>query len=175
MNKKKKLLSVILCAALVFALAVPAFAAPIKTDTANSQYIYAWKGSGAAALTYRGVSANITVNTPATGIARNTWSVTPAPHGQYRITYNGYDVNIYRVLQYGTYYLCTAYPYEQASEGRDQRVDILTTGSYSRVRLVQRLDGKTWYMMPDKSAASSDSPVIWYTAAVQDRTYWSAV
>lgn len=167
---KKKLLTVALCAVMAAAMAVPAFAA-INTN-ANNQYIYAWKGSGAASLTDHGSGNTVTVNRYGTGATRHGWSVVTAPHGNYRITHNGNDINIYRVSQ-GGYYLCTTYPYENATQGRDQRVDIITTGSYSRVRLSQPLIGGSWYMMPDRSAASSSSPVIWYTASTEMRAYWS--
>lgn len=171
---KKRLFSIALCAALVFAMAVPAFATPIDKNNANSQWIYAWQGSGRASLTYRGVANTITVNKANTGVNRNAWSIVPAPHGQYRITYNGADVNIYRVLQHGIYYLCTAYPYEENANGVDQRVDVITLNNYTQFRLATALNGERWYLMPDRSAESSSSDVIWYTTAGQYRAYWSA-
>lgn len=166
---KKKLFAVIMCLALVFAMAVPASAA--ISLNANNQYIYGWKGTGSAALTFKGVGATMTVQQASVG-ARNTWSVVTAPHGNYRITYNGYDVNIYRVLQHGVYYNCTAYPYENGTQGRDQRVNIYTANNYSRVQLASPLIDGNWYMVPDKSAASAVSDVIWFTSYSGDRGYW---
>ena len=165
---KKKLISLTIGMILTVILSVPAFAY-IKPGDMN-RYIYAWKGTGMAALTDCGVGNIITVNTSVS--TRHSWAVVAAPHGNYRITHNGNDVNIYRVLQNGIYYLCTAYPYENATQGRDQRIEILGGDSFSQVRLAQPLIGGEWYMMPDRSAASSLSDVIWYTASTEMRAFW---
>ena len=154
---KKKLISLTIGMILTVILSVPAFAY-IKPGDMN-RYIYAWKGTGMAALTDCGVGNIITVNTSVS--TRHSWAVVAAPH-----------VNIYRVLQNGIYYLCTAYPYENATQGRDQRIEILGGDSFSQVRLAQPLIGGDWYMMPDRSAASSLSDVIWYTASTEMRAFW---
>lgn len=174
MNKKKKLLSVILCAALVFALAVPAFAAVTPSD---ARRIYAWGGryadGSAAALNGNGLNNTVTVRNNANG-GGNYWCVTPDSRGGYTIkdNGNGYYINIRRVLQPNGYYLCTEYYLESATEGRDQRVGIIHSNGTSMIYLFNPLVSGSWYLMTDRTNPAPTSDVIWYQYQSASKARW---
>lgn len=173
MNKKKKLLSVILCAALVFALAVPAFAA---ISPSSARRIYAWGGAytggSLVGLAGNGIDQIVTVRNSANG-GGNTWTVTRDELGRFLIQdniSNGY-INVYRVLQPNGYYNCTLRPAEDAY--RDEYVRVEAVGeTASKIRLYAPQMGGTWYMVTDRSAPSPTSDVIWYTNGGTQRALW---
>lgn len=179
---KKKLLSVALCAALVFAMAVPAFAAS-QTSILSSRsavpsynkiyWLACWNGQLASdgyakILNGKGSNETMTVE-PMRPNGRYMWQYLQSPHGNgayLRNVNSPYEVvNVYRVLQSGIYYLCRGYWYE--GNGRDQRISV----NGSQIYLTDPVMGGTWYLQADYSAIH-DSPVIFYTDGSREKAQW---
>ncbi len=172
-NVRKKLLSLIVCAALVFAMAVPAFA---TVTTGNSKRIYAWGGAFSGGtlvgLAGNGIDQIVTVRNSANG-GGTTWKVTSDEFGRFLIQDNvskGY-LNVYRVPRPNGYYDCTLRPAEDAY--RDEYVVVESAGgANSKIRLYSPQMGGTWYLVTDRSAPSSSSNVIWYSDGNATRALW---
>lgn len=176
MNIKKKLITLAMTCVLAMGMAITAFAAPINTDGVFADYIFGWGGNGVAMLKGHGVNRTMTVGTNNDTPDDHVWLPVLRNNGYviYSGTTNSYCVNIRRVLINNTYYYCTGYYYEDATNGRDQRVRILNHGSYSTVRLADPLISGTWYMVADYSQPVQSSNVIWYTSASGSKAQWSS-
>lgn len=167
---KKKLIALFTIGALSLVTATSAFAISVSSTPG---YILGWNGQSTAPLRGHGVSQPLRVGTDtSSSSAAYLWTVELAPHGNYMISAGnaGYCVNIYRVLQYGSYYLATGYPYENATSGRDQRV-VLPGSNW--VRLASPLVNGNWYLTADTSNPSTNSAVLWCSSTSGIRSQWA--
>lgn len=177
----KKILTVCLALATAVVMAVPAFAQETKqrnvassTIVPNYSYrIAGWNGSVDSNGDMRvltGMGTNEITRT-ALQTPKGLWTFLTSPHNssQYYIRNVSTNevVNIYRVLQNGTYYYCKGYWYDNNSQGRDQRVVV----DGARIRLAAPLVSGTWYLQTDHSSVS-DSDVIFYTDGNRSQAQW---
>ena len=136
-------------------------------------YIAGWEGANSGAiLKGYGVGNNLKVGTSGeTG--NHVWYV-DANGGGYLIQdgSRSYCVNMHRILQSGIYYPCTGYYYENATGGRDQRVQLIQYNNYTVIRLLNPIVGGNWYMMADYSTVVPSSDVIWYTDSSLVKAHW---
>lgn len=76
-------------------------------------------------------------------------------------------VNIYRVLQNNSYYLCSGFRYENKTDGQDQRVKLLQHKNvnplYTIIQLAHPAVGGSWYLMADYPQPVPSISVVWYT------------
>ena len=168
----KKALCLCMVVVLAIGLAIPTFAL-IEPTGDFADWIFGWQGSGQTALLNgHGINNNFTVGTSNQG-GNDVWYV-DSSGGDYTIKSGdrAYCANIYRVLQSGTYYPCTGYYYENATGGRDQRVQLLQGGGHTVVRLASPVMGGNWYMVADYSQPTAVSDVIWYTDASAMKAWW---
>lgn len=173
---KKKLITCLLCFLLAFSLSLPSFAIEYNPD-GTGDWIRGWVGSGQTALLMgNGVNAPVIVGTNTSTGKDHVWGVVKRG-ADYTLetgpASNTYCVNMYRVLQNGIYYNCTGYYYENATGGRDQRVQLLQYNGYTIVRLSSPIVGGTWYMVADYSSPVSSSSVIWYTDPNGIKARWN--
>lgn len=169
----KKLVVTALSVMLIGMMAVPVQAIVIESgDVAD--YIYGWCEitTTPAILAGHGTGNNITVGTNQT-TGNHVWYV-DANSGGYLIRdgSRSYCVNIHRVLQSGIYYPCTGYVYENATGGRDQRVQLIQMNGYTLIKILNPIVGGNWYMMADYSSPVSNSNVIWYTTESAAKAHW---
>lgn len=159
---------------LMLALAVPSLAL-VEPDPNFTDWITGWTGSGQTSILIgHGVNSTLTVGTNTNLAGDHQWWVTPRGGGYSLQTgSSNYCANIYRVLQGGAYYKCTGYPYENATGGIDQTVDLLQYGTYTIIRLRNAYQGKSWYMMADYSQPTPISDVIWYTDSSAMKARWA--
>lgn len=172
---KKKLCALALCVIMVVALAVPAFAA-VPIESTGS--LYAWRGTmtadGKAGLVNNGSNQILSVK----GGTSSSWTLQKAPSGTGLVlkTPGGLCVNIYRVNQ-GGYYNATAYPFDTADRGRDQRInannDIYADGTAFQLVEPNLNAGGNWYLCTDASNPVSSTIAIWYNGLMTDRFFWN--
>lgn len=171
----KKIGAAILAMVLIIAMAVPVSAIVEPGPNGFAIYIYGWAGhSGSSAiLKGHGINNNITVGTNNGEAGNHVWYVVPNGNG-YLIKdgTQSYCVNIHRVKQYGTYYPCTGYYYENSTGGRDQRVQLVQYNGYTVIRVQNPLVGGNWYMMADYSQPVASSDVIWYSDSTAMKAHW---
>lgn len=181
----KRILTVCLALMMSVVMAVPAFALVTNTYA----LIYAWNGQAIngrkAALTSNGYNSRVQVQTSNAGNRQN-WIITTAPNGNYYVKNlaDGYYLNIYRVAYPATsnlvYYYATSYAYENATNGRDQRVTLPTyAGSATCIQLADPIMGTSgsvsgkWYLLTDRTSPSDSSDVIWYGDNSMSKAHWS--
>ena len=172
---KKKLFALSLCVIMVLTMAISVSAAQprgVSTPTPDNTYFIAcWNGyldsasNSKLLLTGNGINARMTT---APTNSRDIWWLLDAPHGDWYLRNSASAsevVNIYRVLESGSYYYCRGYWYE--SYGNDQRIK--TSGS--KIYLASPIMGGTWYLQADRSNPSI-SDVIFYTDGTRPQAQW---
>lgn len=177
----KKILTVCLALMMAVVMAVPAFAAEAKQlNTAQNNivtnypfFLGGWNGAYHSDGYMRVLTGTGTNNITRTALMsdRGTWAFLVSPHSSsdyyIRNLSTSEVVNIYRVLQNGTYYYCRGYWYDSSTQGRDQRVVLDGT----RIRLSAPLVSGSWYLQADRSSVS-DSDVIFYTDGNRIQAQW---
>lgn len=181
------LLTLMAAMVMLFAMAVPAFAA---LPTSGSAHFYAWGGAtiggSKAALTGMGQGNHLKVSTSNLPSSQ-TWIVKIASAGGYTISRDENRqncVNIYRVAQSTStpycYYYATEYPYESSTNGRDQRVSYTKVNGKDAIYLYSPLvptSGSvsgSWYLVTDATNPSTQSDVIWFGDASAAKGHWTA-
>ena len=177
----KKILTVCLALMMTVVMAVPAFAAEAKQlNTTQSNiltnyplFLGGWNGGRDGNGDMHVLTGTGSNNITRTAIMsdRGSWAFLVSPHNSNDYYIRNLDtsevVNIYRVLQNGTYYYCRGYWYDSTTQGRDQRVVLEGT----RIRLSAPLVSGSWYLQADRSSVS-DSDVIFYTDGNRIQAQW---
>lgn len=180
---KKRILSCVISMVMAICLCHAAYATVDVDPNGFGSWIIGWAGSGSTAfLRGYGAGENLKVGTnpPADSLGKggDIWGVESVGNGEYVIycSSNCY-VNMYRVLQNGSYYLCTGFPYENETGGRDQRVNLLqysgANPAYTIIKLARPVIGGNWYMMADYSQPVPSSDVVWYTNPNLIKARWA--
>lgn len=176
---KKRIPMFLLAIAMMVAMALPSFAATFQSNTARSiptnypYFLGCWNGgrdSNGDMHVLTGTGVNNITRTAVMGES-GSWVFLVSPHNStnyyMRNSKTSEVVNMYRVLQNGTYYNCQGYWYDNNTQGRDQRIVI----DNSKIRLAAPLVGGTWYLQADRSSVS-DSDVIFYTDGNRKQAQW---
>lgn len=180
----KKILVVCLALMMTVVMAVPTFALVVSPN----KRIYAWNGQtiggSKAALTSMGYNSRLRVQTGDVG-NRQLWTIETSSAGGYTVRNgDGYYLNINRTAYPATgryvYYYATSYVYENATNGRDQRVLLPTLfGKNAYIQLAEPIMGISntvsgyWYLLTDKTSPSTTSDVIWYGDSSMSKAQWS--
>lgn len=181
MSKMKKRIPMFLLAlAMMVAMALPTFALePVQSNTArrvpvsSPVSIACWGGATDSDGSMHILTGTGTNNITRTAVmsARGSWTFMVSPHdsSNYYIRNRSTSevVNMYRVLQGGTYYNCRGYWYDRSTMGRDQRVVV----DNMKIRLAAPLVSGSWYLQADRSVVS-DSDVIFYTDGNRKQAQW---
>lgn len=181
-TSSKKILTSCLALMMAVIMALPTFALTVG----STRKIYGWNGQtvngSKAALTSMGYNSRVQVRTGDAG--NQQWTIKTSRFGDYVIQNNdGYYLNIYRVAYPAVgnfvYYYATSYVYEDNLNGYDQRVKLPTVyGKTGYIQLAQPQVSssgsvsKNWYLMADKSSASTLSDVIWYGDHSMSKAQW---
>lgn len=166
---KKKVFVCVVCIMMTVCMCHTAYATVEVDPNGFGTWIRGWVGSGQVSILRGfgpGKELKVGTNIPESG--NDIWMVEDVGNNEY-VIYSAPDcyVNIYRVLQNNSYYLCTGFRYENETGGQDQRVKLLqhknVNPPYTIIQLAHPAVGGSWYMMADYSQPVPSSSVVWYT------------